>query len=142
MKRLAFLLFLCFIITGLGCSHPDNQQDSSKKEKDTYPIIEFERDFYNFGSLNQGEKVSHSFGFQNKGNKDLLIRDAVSACGCTVAQYPKNPVAPGKKGKVKITFDTAHRRGLQYKTVTLYTNSKNSKKTLYIKANVVVNNKN
>lgn len=136
-KKYAFLLILSFIIIGsiMGC-----QNQKSGNSKGNAKIV-FENDFYNFGSLNQGEKVSHVYHFKNKGTGDLVIQDAVSGCGCTIPQYTSEPVKPGEKGEVKITFNSEHRRGAQLKSITLYTNASNyNKKTLYIKGKVIVNN--
>lgn len=113
----------------------------AKKKKDGgNPLIKFTEQTYNFGNVKeQGGPVSHEFEFFNTGNVNLVILDATAQCGCTRPEYPKNPVAPGKKGKVKITYNPVGRPGSFRKTVTLKTNAKPRKVTLVIEGTVVPN---
>lgn len=113
----------------------------AKKKKDGgNPLIKFTEQTYNFGNVKeQGGPVSHEFEFFNTGNGNLVILDATAQCGCTRPEYPKNPVAPGKKGKVKITYNPVGRPGPFRKTVTLKTNAKPRKVTLVIEGTVVPN---
>ena len=85
--------------------------------------IEFAEQSYNFGTVPEhGGKVSHDFEFQNAGDANLVILDATADCGCTVPEYPKNPIAPGKKGKIRVTFNPLYRPGGFTKTITVKTN--------------------
>lgn len=86
--------------------------------------IVFEEDLHNFGNVIQGERVSYSFKFTNKGNQDLVISMARGSCGCTVPTYPKKPIKPGEAGKIDVEFDSENLMGINQKTVTLLTNSR------------------
>jgi hypothetical protein len=86
--------------------------------------IEFEEDLHNFGNVFQGERVSFSFKFENKGNQELIISMARGSCGCTVPTYPKKPIKPGEKGAINVEFDSENLLGINQKTVTLLTNSR------------------
>ena len=84
------------------------------------PIITFDKTEHDFGTINEGDKVTTEFNFTNTGKEDLIIVDARGSCGCTVPQYPKNtPIAPGASGKILVSFDSSNKPGLQQKSVTL-----------------------
>jgi hypothetical protein len=69
-------------------------------------IIKFERDVIDFKNLNNGEIVTGSFKFRNVGKYDLVISEVTTSCGCTVADYPKEPVKPGEEGMITVTYDS------------------------------------
>jgi hypothetical protein len=102
------------------------------------PVMHFVDTEHDFGKVIQGEKVTYAFRFDNTGKSDLLITSVSSSCGCAVPAYTTEPIAPGQKGNVKVTFDSSNRRGFQNKTVTVVTNTHPSSHLLQIKAQVVV----
>lgn len=68
-------------------------------------LIKFEADAHAFGKVKKGNPVSVEFNFTNPTNKPLIIEDATAECGCTKPEYPQQPIMPGKKGKIKVTYD-------------------------------------
>ena len=100
------------------------------------PEFSFPVETYDFGSIKEGESVSYSFEFKNTGKSDLLISSANGSCGCTVADYPKEAIAPGGKSVVKVTFDSKGKQGMQHKTVTLVANTIPNSKVLTITGEV------
>ena len=89
------------------------------------PAIEFAETVHDFGTIAEdGGSVSCEFPFTNTGDAPLLIVNASASCGCTRPGYPKNPVAPGKSGKIKVTYIPKGRPGEFNKTVTVRTNIK------------------
>lgn len=98
--------------------------------------IHFEKNSYDFGKINEGEKVSHDFEFTNNGTEPLIISDASASCGCTVPEYPKEPVTPGKKGLIKVVFDSEGNPGMQHKVVTLTSNSNPATTEIYVTGEV------
>lgn len=101
-----------------------------------YPVMAFGKTTHDFGTINEGDKVTYTFTFTNTGKSDLLISNAVGSCGCTVPEYPKTPIKPGQSDKIKVSFNSAGKSGNQQKTVTIATNSAAGKETLIIKANI------
>ncbi|WP_072543025.1 DUF1573 domain-containing protein [Bacteroides mediterraneensis] len=89
--------------------------------------ITFEKTTYNFGSFSENSpKVTCKFKFTNTGDGPLVIHQAIASCGCTVPQYPKEPIKPGESGEVTVTYNGAGKfPGHFRKTITLRTNSKN-----------------
>jgi len=100
------------------------------------PVITFDQDMHDFGRLSAGENISYSFHFRNTGNADLIIRSCSATCGCTVASYPKERVAPGGEGYVTVTFNSAGKSGQQYQEVTVVSNAQPARAKLKITAQV------
>jgi Protein of unknown function (DUF1573) len=100
------------------------------------PVFKFEKEEYNFGTIKQGDKVEYSFEFVNSGKEALIITEAHGSCGCTVPEWPKQPLKKGEKGTIKVTFNSAGKEGMQDKTVTITSNAADSPKVLHIKGTV------
>ncbi len=98
--------------------------------------INFNETEYNFGTIKDGEKVSHVFKFTNSGNNPLIISNARGSCGCTVPSWPKEPIGPWRRGEILVEFDSKGRTGQQRKTVTINANTESSPLQLVITANV------
>ena len=115
----------------------NNQTLNEKNENLSQPIVEILDPEFNFGEIKQGEKVSHNYKIKNIGNSDLLISSAKGSCGCTVPEWPKDPIKPGKEANIKVTFDSKGKKGKQAKRVTLMTNAIPNVKILTIKGNII-----
>ena len=103
-----------------------------------YPEMTFDTNEHDFGLIKQGDKVVYSFKFKNTGEADLKITSARGTCGCTVPDYPKEPVKPGESGKIKVSFNSAGKHGQTSKSVIITCNTKDGKEELKIKANIEV----
>ena len=77
---------------------------------------------FDFGTLERGAKVEHTFRLTNRGDAAVRIDHVKSTCGCTVAVVSARDVAPGGEGRVTVTLDTARMAGRVTKVVTVYTN--------------------
>lgn len=102
------------------------------------PAMKFETEVHDFGKITQGQSVKYSFNFKNVGGSDLIISEAHGSCGCTVPDYPHNPVAPGQSSVINVVFNSEGKHGQQEKTVTLSTNCEPATKVLTIKSEVLV----
>ena len=87
-------------------------------------MIEFEKTLHDYGTIKQNGNGVYEFVFTNTGNQALLISNAKGSCGCTVPVWPKEPIAPGKTGVIKVKYDTK-RVGPFSKSVTLTSNAVN-----------------
>ena len=68
--------------------------------------IKFDKVTHNFGNFSETTPVQKvTFSFTNVGNKPLVINQAIASCGCTVPSYTKEPIAPGKKGQISVTYN-------------------------------------
>ena len=98
--------------------------------------MKFDVETYDFGTIKQGDKVTYDFSFTNTGKEPLLITNAQGSCGCTVPQWPKEPIAKTSKGTIHVEFNSAGKMGMQDKTVTISSNAKNAQVVLHLKGNV------
>ncbi len=98
--------------------------------------MKFDVEEYNFGTIKQGDKVAYDFNFTNVGKEPLVISEAHGSCGCTVPQWPKEPVAKGAKAVIHVEFNSTGKMGMQDKTVTITSNGKVGSKVLHLKGNV------
>jgi hypothetical protein len=102
------------------------------------PDITFNEDEFDFGKIIQGEKVSHAFFFRNTGKKNLIISSASGSCGCTVPEWPKEPILPGQSAKIDVIFSSDGKSGYQEKTVTVVTNCEPATRVIRIKCEIIV----
>ena len=86
------------------------------------PKIVFAKTEYDFGTIRQGAKPTYEFYFRNEGKSDLIIRKVKASCGCTVPKQEKTVIGPGEKSYIKVTFDSAGKKGHQSKSITITTN--------------------
>lgn len=131
MKRLAWLVCLFWV----GSFAAQAQQ--KKEENVKGPKIAFEDETHSFGDITQGDKVQHVFAFTNNGTEPLVISRVMTTCGCTAPNWPKEPIAPGEKGEITISFNSAGKMGMQNKVITIVSNAANSTARISITANVL-----
>ena len=101
-----------------------------------FPKFTFEQEEHNFGQIRDGDIVSHTFRFTNTGEAPLIISKATAACGCTVPQWPKQPIPAGGSGEIQVQFDSSNKPGMQNKVVTITANTESKVKKLLIRAQV------
>jgi len=110
-------------------------QDAATEKKG--PEIKFEESTHDFGDITQGDKVEYVFAFSNKGTEPLILSRVLTTCGCTAPSWPKEPIAPGEKGEVKVSFNSAGKMGMQNKVITIISNATNSSERISITTNVL-----
>jgi len=131
------VLFYIFACSSTPKIDPIVRTSSESSKEKKYPELKFSEDFYDFGSIVQGEVVSHTFHFQNAGNDVLIVKDLIPDCGCTQPKIDKKILNPGEESSVEVIFDSKGWHGSQYKAVAVRTNSPIRDKSVTIKANVV-----
>jgi hypothetical protein len=149
MFRLPFILIMALGIILASCENNQGSKldtdvvtnsKSASEDKKPYemPKLTFEKMEHDFGKIIQGEMVKYSFRFTNTGYADLLISKVSTSCGCTVGNFPKNPIPPGESGLIEVIFDSRGRKGFQNKTITVLSNTSPNKTMLRIKSNVTL----
>ena len=100
--------------------------------------IKFEKINYNFGKFSEKEPVQKCvFTFTNQGTAPLVINQAIASCGCTIPSYTKEPIMPGEKGTVKVTYNGKGKfPGHFKKSITIRTNGKVEMVRLYIEGDM------
>lgn len=110
---------------------------SGAVDKSKMPVMEFEKEVHDFGTIIEGEKVAYSFKFKNTGESSLIISSATGSCGCTVPEYPKKPIAPGESGVIDVIFNSDGKGGKVDKKVTVVTNTDPASHFLTIEGTVI-----
>ncbi len=146
MKTSVILSMLCLSLITVSCK----ENATAKVKKENIEIaaerdakikvggakIAFDRTEHDFGTINEGDIVETIFSFTNTGKSELIISSAKGSCGCTVPEWPKEPILPGEKGEIKVKFNSDRKPNKQQKNVTLVTNTNDGKEILIIKAQV------
>ena len=101
--------------------------------------ITFENTSHNFGTFSESSpKVTCTFKFKNTGDGPLVIHQASASCGCTVPQYPKEPIKPGESGQITVIYNGAGKfPGHFKKSITIRSNGKNEMTRLYIEGDML-----
>jgi hypothetical protein len=113
MKKIVFisLFFLVF-----GASYGQKAESGKVKSPDIY----FEETSKDFGTIEEGTSTELVFKFFNSGNAPLLLKNVQPSCGCTLTNYTKEPVLPGKSGEIKATFNSSGKAGQNvHKSITV-----------------------
>lgn len=125
MKRISIVFLLSFVMSGFLFAQ-------------SKPEVKFNKNVHDYGSVKEEIEVALSeFEFTNTGKTPVVIQRVVTSCGCTTPSYTREPVLPGKSGKVKVAYNTIHRPGTFRKNVRVYTNVPDTVYTLTIKGNVI-----
>lgn len=115
-------------------ANQNNQQ--IEVDPENAPEFSFESESHDFGVINEGKLAKTDFTFTNTGKTPLIITNASGSCGCTVPQWPREPIAPGETGTIHVEFNSDGKPGNQTKQVTLTANTVPNKKILRISAQV------
>jgi hypothetical protein len=91
---------------------------------------------FDFGTVTEGEIVSHTFAFTNTGSEPLIISDAKGSCGCTVPSKPTAPIAPGEDGEVTVQFNSKNKKGARNQKVTITANTNPAQSFIYLTGTV------
>ena len=128
-KSIRKLLFLIIAINFKIISQDKNNKSTT---------ISFEYYTHDFGTIKEdGGIVSYEFEFRNAGNNALTIKNVQAGCGCTVPQWPKDPIAPGGTGKITVEFNPVNKPGTFNKTLTVFSNSTTEATILSVQGKVI-----
>ena len=129
LKRVQSLLAIV-LFTGISAyaispeNEPENATESkySSIDKTTTTSIQFKEKTIELGTINQGTPVDIAFEFTNDGDEPLIIDRVKPSCGCTVAEFPREPISPNETGIIKATYN-AKAKGKFTKTIRVYSNA-------------------
>ncbi|MGI9544303.1 MAG: DUF1573 domain-containing protein [Cyclobacteriaceae bacterium] len=100
------------------------------------PEITFSSKSHDFGKVSEGEIAAVEFIFTNTGDQPLVLGEIKASCGCTTPFWTKDPVMPGRTGKVKASYNSKNRPGAFNKSITVNSNATSRTTTLFIKGTV------
>lgn len=123
-------LLICLIITFAACSKGTEDQAKKKGQE-----IWFDEYLHDYGEILEDSDGSWSFTFKNVGKEAIVINRVRSTCGCTIPEWPREPIEPGASGKIEVIYNTAT-TGTFLKSVYVYSTAANSPVKLQIKGKV------
>ena len=127
MKNKSLLSFIAVFLVGIAlCYAQPEKKDLSEK-----PVPEWKTKTHNFGEIEYNKPVKAEFEFKNPTLEPLLVSSVKASCGCTVADYPKNPVKPGESANITVTYN-ARNIGNFKKSVRVNFNKSGTATTLFI----------
>ena len=142
--RKAILILAVVAVLSSACGNNNSGISAKNNPKEissgTSELI-FREYQHDFGKVPEGEKLSYTFVFDNKGTSDLIISSATTTCGCTVSKYDKKPIPPGASGNLEVVFDTSGRNSMQTKVVTVRSNALTPVVLIKITAEVITTDK-
>ncbi len=124
--RVQFFIFL-IMMSAAACKPKDASTNSSmsySSDSTQFTSIQWQEQTIDFGKITEGQKLEVVYHFKNTGTKPLIISKVEPGCGCTVAETPDKPIAPGKEGIIKGSFDSNDRIGTQHKSIFVTANTK------------------
>jgi hypothetical protein len=131
--KLSLTLISAFVVVALNYN-PFTVSTTAEATK--IAILEFDQKVLDYGTIFQHTDGEREFTFTNKGDAPLVITNVKSSCGCTVANFTKDPIPPGEKGKIDVVYDTK-RLGVFRKSIRVYSNAKEATKLFTVQGNVV-----
>lgn len=147
MKRIALALSGLLLVSMTSCndasskiaSDSDSEStsvDVSSVDGEGSPKFSFSEEAFDFGTITEGDVAKHDFEFTNSGDAPLIITNAQGSCGCTVPEWPREPIAPGETGIIHVEFNSKGKPGNNQKEVTLSANTEPNTYVLKISAQV------
>lgn len=120
-----------------GMPAAENSEELAAKAK-ANPLtrVVLSASHYDFGKIKKGEKVEHTYEISNTGDKPLIITAVKPACGCTAPTYSKDPIMPGQKGNVTLSFDPTNFSGIVNKSAEVFANVDRTPIMLTFSANI------
>lgn len=131
------LSVLAVSCSGDSADSGDSTTEITTDNVENTTTIKFEEERFNFGTITQGEKVKHTFKFKNTGAEELVIVSAKGSCGCTVPEWPKEPIAPGAEGEIYVVFNSDGKSGKQVKQVSIVSNTEPATSVIALEGDIV-----
>src|SRR5690242_14041199 len=115
-------LFITLVCLSVGFISAQAQTQPAPKDPNA-PQFKLKEETYDFGTIKEGPIAEHVFEFKNTGKEPLIIQNASASCGCTTPEWPKEPILPGKKGKLTVRYNTQGRVGPFNKDIYIQSNA-------------------
>lgn len=122
--KLAFTILIAATVMATACNNSDQTYKQPELiNSNELTDIQWIDSTLELGKINEGQMVEVRFRFRNTGKKPLVIRGVHPGCGCTVANPPAEPIAPGAEGEIKGTFNSKGRPGVNHKSISVDANT-------------------
>lgn len=138
-KIISILIIVAFVSVSCKKSAVSKVNDKNVElakdrdlKNDNLAVASFDKESYDFGTIDEGDVIETSFVITNTGKSDLLISNARATCGCTIPSWPKEAIKPGDSAPMHVKFNSKNKRNKVSKTITLTTNTATGKETVKI----------
>lgn len=149
MKRICIPVFICVVLVAclnktdkekanasVGGQNNGGQQTNSPapeqpRDSSKYTSLQWLDSSKSLGTITAGDVLKINYKFKNTGTKPLIIEKVQPGCGCTIADYPKEPIGPGQVGEIKAEFDSHGKEGMQKKNISVFANTAEGTYTLW-----------
>lgn len=133
MKKILASLIFVLATFSMSCSQTPA---SDKAEESVFgPVLEFEELNHDYGTIEQGSDGTYSFVFTNAGTEPLILKNVRSSCGCTIPEWPREPINAGESSTILVKYNT-NRVGPFSKSISVYSNAQEAPVVLRIKGEV------
>lgn len=140
-----WIVLIIFIFSGCNNQSSDASSDRSVSSLVNIPVgpdqiidtanaarLEFEQTLIDWDTIRQGQNFDATFRFVNQGNRPALISEVRTSCGCTATDYSSDPIPPGGRSEIKVTFNSFGREGYQKKSINVIGNTFPPRTLLYL----------
>ncbi len=122
-----------------GCESADSKSSGDDLQSKIPVLAMIDSTTYQFGEIKEGDIVEHEFRFTNGGQFPLIINNVTASCGCTIPEWPREPIPPAGESSIKVRFNSKGKPGMQFKTITVYANTEPATSELRIQGQVEEN---
>ncbi len=125
MKKFIWIMTALLLVVGVAVA---------QQARSGGAVLTIDKPEHDFGEIKEADgNVTHTFIVKNTGNQPLVLTRVVPSCGCTTPEYSREPIAPGKEGRITITFNPAGRPGQFSKLIAVYSNGKDGTFSLRVR---------
>lgn len=132
MKRIPVIVGFILILSLISCSQTPQQASEQNKAI----TIKFEKTVHDYGNIQEEGDGTCEFNFTNTGEEPLVLRNVRSSCGCTIPEWPREPINPGEQANIKVSYNTKL-TGRFSKKISVYSNGSENPVILTVKGNVI-----
>jgi len=109
---------ICMLVLAIGLSGFSQTEPQVEG-----PQIQFDKETHDYGTIHVNGDGNCKFTFTNTGNEPLVLSNVRAGCGCTVPQWPREPVLPGESAEIKVRYTTLNRPHTINKSIVVTSNS-------------------
>lgn len=131
MKKILVIVGIVVLFAAVSCS----QTAKNSSGKPSGAVIEFETREHDYGTIPFKGDGTYEFVFKNAGKEPLVLKNVRSSCGCTVPEWPKEPINKGEKSIIKVSYNTRI-TGSFSKSISVYSNASDAPFVLVVKGKV------
>ena len=133
------ILLAAFLVMGSVSLVSAQTAPAAAQPNPNGPEMKFKgTEFHDFGTITErDEPYEHKFEFTNTGKSALIIQNVTAGCGCTIPEWYKQPILPGKSSVISVKYNSKGRVAPFTKEIFIKSNATQEPYTIRIKGTVV-----